>query len=147
MRFDEVLRTFAEFFDREGIRWAVIGGLADGAYGDPRHDMKVMFAADTKSRDRVINFANAIVTDVPTSIVFVAADSPLLAAMQYQYVAGVAMRIAPSSAPPATRTDSDVVDFGPATFSFQKCLEALTLLTAGKPGSREISGPSEPFTL
>jgi len=28
MQFDEVLRTFAEFFEREGIRYAVAGGLA-----------------------------------------------------------------------------------------------------------------------
>src|SRR5262249_46708902 len=38
MQFDEVLRTFGEFFEREKIPYAVIGGLAMQAWGRPLHE-------------------------------------------------------------------------------------------------------------
>lgn len=36
MQFENVLRTWKAFFEREGIRYAVIGGLAMSAWGSPR---------------------------------------------------------------------------------------------------------------
>ena len=146
MRFDEVLRTFAEFFEEEGVRWAVAGGLADGAYGDLRHDMKVRFAIDEQARDRVTAFANTMALGVPTTITFVKSSHPLLRDTQTHDIAGVPLRIvAPSML--QTTGEGVEVDFGPPAFTFAKYLEALTLLTADRPSSREVGGPGEPFTL
>jgi hypothetical protein len=36
MQFDAVLRTFAEFFERGKIPWAIAGGLAVAAWGYQR---------------------------------------------------------------------------------------------------------------
>jgi hypothetical protein len=57
MQFDEVLRTWKEFFEREGVRYAVIGGLAVYAWGGTRPTKDVDFAVELAERDRVIAFA------------------------------------------------------------------------------------------
>jgi hypothetical protein len=60
VRFDEVLRTFAEFFEREGVRWAVAGGLAMGAWGHARGTRDIDFVLPATDRQRVIAFAESI---------------------------------------------------------------------------------------
>ncbi|HVE73322.1 MAG TPA: nucleotidyl transferase AbiEii/AbiGii toxin family protein [Thermoanaerobaculia bacterium] len=60
MRFDEVLRTFAEFFRQDGIRYAVAGGLAIHAWGRSRTTRDIDFVVDGSSQDRVIAFAESI---------------------------------------------------------------------------------------
>jgi len=57
MQFDEVLRTWKEFFEREGIRYALIGGLALRAWGSTRATEDVDFVVESTSRPRVISFA------------------------------------------------------------------------------------------
>jgi predicted nucleotidyltransferase len=58
VRFDEVLRTFAELFEREGMRWAVAGGLAMGAWGHARGTHDIDFLVSGDDRQRVIAFAD-----------------------------------------------------------------------------------------
>jgi hypothetical protein len=60
MNFEEVLRTFAEYFEREGIRYAIAGGLAIHAWGRSRTTYDIDFAVDGTERERVIAFAEAI---------------------------------------------------------------------------------------
>jgi hypothetical protein len=60
MQFEEVLRTFAAFFEREQIRYAVIGGLAMRAWGQARMTKDVDFVVDLDSRERVIAYAESI---------------------------------------------------------------------------------------
>jgi len=60
MRFDEVLRTFGEFFEREGVRWAVGGGLAMHAWGHSRSTNDIDFIVDGAARQRVISFAESL---------------------------------------------------------------------------------------
>lgn len=60
MRFDEVLKTFASFFDRDGIRWAVAGGLAMHAWGYSRSTNDIDFIIDGSARGRVIAFAESL---------------------------------------------------------------------------------------
>lgn len=60
MQFDEVLRTFAAFFERERIRYALIGGLAMQAWGQTRLTKDVDFVVDLAARDRVIAYAESI---------------------------------------------------------------------------------------
>ena len=57
MRFDEVLRTFAAFFSREGIRYAVAGGLAIHAWGRSRTTRDIDFVVEGAAQDRIIAFA------------------------------------------------------------------------------------------
>lgn len=57
MKFDEVLRTFSQFFDHEDIRFAVIGGLAIQAWGHSRFTRDIDFVVDGAARDRVVRFA------------------------------------------------------------------------------------------
>src|SRR5215211_5511291 len=59
MQFDEVLRTWKEFFEREGIRYALIEGLAVHAWGRSRLTKDVDFVVDASSRDRVVAFAES----------------------------------------------------------------------------------------
>ena len=59
MQFDQVLRTWKAFFEREGVRYAVIGGLAMRAWGSPRTTEDVDFVVDLAARERVIGFAEA----------------------------------------------------------------------------------------
>ena len=60
MQFDEVLRTFAGFFEREGIRYAVAGGLAIHAWGHSRTTQDIDFAIDGAAQQRVIAFSESI---------------------------------------------------------------------------------------
>ncbi|MBV9495317.1 MAG: hypothetical protein JOZ54_13800 [Acidobacteria bacterium] len=60
MRFDEVLRTFQQFFEREGVRYALIGGLAMQAWGRSRMTKDVDIAVDRSSQDRVVAFAEGL---------------------------------------------------------------------------------------
>lgn len=59
MDFDEVLRTFAAFFEREGIRHALIGGLALRAWGHVRATQDVDFVVEQTAKERVIAFAES----------------------------------------------------------------------------------------
>lgn len=60
MRFDEVLKTFATFFEREGIRYAVAGGLAVHAWGRSRTTHDIDFVVHGREQRRVIAFAESI---------------------------------------------------------------------------------------
>lgn len=57
MRFDVVLRNWATFFEREGIRWAVIGGLAMQAWGRSRFTKDVDIVVEARQKARVIREA------------------------------------------------------------------------------------------
>src|SRR5512138_1216557 len=59
MAVDEVLRTFARFFERENIRYAVIGGLALQAWGYSRFTRDVDIVVERSQRDRVVRFAES----------------------------------------------------------------------------------------
>jgi hypothetical protein len=60
MQFDQVLRTWSAWFLREGIRFAVAGGLAIHAWGRSRTTQDIDFAIDANARDRAIAFAESI---------------------------------------------------------------------------------------
>jgi len=60
MEFERVLRTFTGFFDGEGIRYVVIGGLAVHAYGRLRPTKDADFGVDLKNQRRVIAFAESL---------------------------------------------------------------------------------------
>jgi len=57
MQFDEVLRTFSGFFEREQIRYAVIGGLAIRAWGHVRTTQDVDFVVEQTVKQQVVAFA------------------------------------------------------------------------------------------
>jgi hypothetical protein len=59
MQFDEVLRSFSEFFEREGIRYALIGGLAMNAWGSGRTTQDADFVVELTQRERAIAFAES----------------------------------------------------------------------------------------
>jgi hypothetical protein len=60
MQFDEVLRTFAHFFEAEGIRYALAGGNAILAWGHNRPTHDADFAVDGLHRTRVISHAESL---------------------------------------------------------------------------------------
>lgn len=60
MQFDRVLSTFAAFFEREKIRYALIGGLAVHAWGRSRPTHDADFAVDGSSSTPVIAFAASL---------------------------------------------------------------------------------------
>jgi hypothetical protein len=60
MQFDLVLRTFIDFFEREKIRYAVIGGLAVHAWGRVRPTNDADFAVSSSDRQYVIEFAESL---------------------------------------------------------------------------------------
>lgn len=60
MRFDEVLRTFSEFFEREGVRYALAGGIAIRAWGHSRPTQDTDFVVRGSDQDRVIAFAESL---------------------------------------------------------------------------------------
>lgn len=60
MQFDEVLRTFAEFFEREGMRYTIVGGLAVHAWGGSRLTRDIDIAVDLHSRERIILHAEGL---------------------------------------------------------------------------------------
>jgi hypothetical protein len=57
MQFELVLRSWKEFFEREGVRYALIGGLAMRAWGSARGTHDVDFVVDSAVQARVIAFA------------------------------------------------------------------------------------------
>lgn len=57
MQFELVLRTWKEFFEREGVRYALIGGLAMRAWGSARGTHDVDFVVDSAAQPRVVAFA------------------------------------------------------------------------------------------
>src|SRR5438552_5358839 len=59
MRFDVVLRTFTDFFGKEGIRFAIVGGLAVHAWGGSRFTKDVDLFVERSDRERVIAFAES----------------------------------------------------------------------------------------
>lgn len=60
MQFDEVLRTFAGFFERERIRYAVADGLALHAWGHSRTTQDIDFLVDGAEQQRVVSFAESL---------------------------------------------------------------------------------------
>lgn len=60
MQFAEVLRTFAGFFEKEGIRYAVAGGLAVQAWGNSRPTHDVDFVIDGTMQSVAIRFAESL---------------------------------------------------------------------------------------
>jgi hypothetical protein len=60
MQFEKVLKTFTEFFEREGIRYALIGGMAMQAWGRSRLTKDVDFAVDIEAQPRVVAFAESL---------------------------------------------------------------------------------------
>lgn len=60
MKFDEVLRTFAGYFERERIRYAVAGGLALQAWGGSRATYDVDFVAEGQRRGDIVGFAGSL---------------------------------------------------------------------------------------
>lgn len=59
MEFDEVLRTWKAFFEREQIQYALIGGLAMAAWGSGRTTRDVDFVVEISAQLRVISFAES----------------------------------------------------------------------------------------
>lgn len=60
MQFDAVLRTFSEFFEREGIRYCVVGGLAMQAWGHSRFTNDVDLAVSRSDQARVLAVAESL---------------------------------------------------------------------------------------
>jgi hypothetical protein len=60
VHFETVLRTFADFFDRAVIRYAVIGGVAVNAWGRARSTSDLDFAVDGSRRSELIPFAESL---------------------------------------------------------------------------------------
>jgi hypothetical protein len=60
MQFDEVLEAFTAFFERERIRYAVIGGLAVHAWGGSRLTRDVDLVAERSDQARIISFAESL---------------------------------------------------------------------------------------
>jgi hypothetical protein len=57
MQFDEVLRTWKAFFEREGVRYVVIGGLAVRVWGRARFTNDVDLAVTRSDAARVVAHA------------------------------------------------------------------------------------------
>lgn len=57
MQFDEVVKTFARYFDREEIPFAVIGGLAIQAWGHSRFTRDLDIVVPRSAQERIITFA------------------------------------------------------------------------------------------
>jgi len=60
VQFDRVLTTFASFFEREQMRYALIGGLAVHAWGRVRPTRDADFAVDANRSPRIISFAESL---------------------------------------------------------------------------------------
>jgi len=60
MQFDEVLRTWKEFFESAEIRYVLIDGLAVNAWGRVRLTKDVDFAIDRSNQQRVVAHAESI---------------------------------------------------------------------------------------
>lgn len=60
MEFEGVLRTFADFFERNSIAYVIIGGVAVNAWGRARSTKDVDFAVDAGDKDRVLAFTESL---------------------------------------------------------------------------------------
>jgi hypothetical protein len=60
VRFEDVLRTFADHFEQQRVRYAVIGGLALQAWGYSRFTRDADFAVERIVRDDVVRFAETL---------------------------------------------------------------------------------------
>lgn len=60
MQFEAVLRTFAEFFEREQIPYAIIGGIAMQAWGRSRFTKDLDIVVPLAEQARVIDYAERI---------------------------------------------------------------------------------------
>jgi hypothetical protein len=60
VKFDEVLRRFSAFFEAEGIRYALAGGLAVHAWGHSRFTHDIDFAVDGAYRARILEFTESV---------------------------------------------------------------------------------------
>jgi len=60
MHFDEVVRTFAEYFEREEIPFALIGGLALQAWGHSRFTRDLDLLVPAVARSRVLAFTEGL---------------------------------------------------------------------------------------
>lgn len=60
MKFDAVLRMWKEWFEREGIRYAVIGGLAVQAWGHSRFTKDIDIVVPSDVRERVVAQAETL---------------------------------------------------------------------------------------
>lgn len=60
MQFDLVLRTFADWLEREHVRYAVIGGLAVHAWGRARPTRDADFAVPLDDQERVVAFCESL---------------------------------------------------------------------------------------
>jgi hypothetical protein len=60
VQFERVLTTFADFFDRESIRYSLIGGLAVHAWGRVRPTRDVDFAVDAGRAREAIAFTESL---------------------------------------------------------------------------------------
>jgi hypothetical protein len=60
MRFDEVLASFVGFFEREGVQYAVIGGLALQAFGYSRFTRDIDFVTERGALPRIVAFAESL---------------------------------------------------------------------------------------
>jgi hypothetical protein len=60
MQFDEVLRTWQEFFEKEEIPYALIGGMAMKAWGRVRLTKDIDFAVGRSDQARVLAFAESL---------------------------------------------------------------------------------------
>jgi hypothetical protein len=60
MKFTEVLTTFAEFFEREKIRWAIAGGVAVAAWGYERGTQDMDFVISGDDRKKMTAFAESL---------------------------------------------------------------------------------------
>lgn len=60
MQFDEVLRTWKEFFERQELRYTLIGGMAMKAWGRVRLTKDIDFAVDRANQARVVTFAESL---------------------------------------------------------------------------------------
>lgn len=60
MDFARVLAMLADFFEREGLRYAVIGGFALHAYGVTRATLDLDLAAEGDARPRVVAFLESM---------------------------------------------------------------------------------------
>lgn len=60
MQFTEVLNTFADFFEREKIRWAIAGGVAVAAWGYERGTQDLDFVISGDDRKKMTGFAESL---------------------------------------------------------------------------------------
>ncbi len=60
MQFDKVLRIWSDFFERESIRYVLVGGLAMHAWGRSRLTKDIDFGVEGAARSRTIAHAEAL---------------------------------------------------------------------------------------